>query len=64
MIENLLKKLKPKLIIPIHYDNFFLNFNPQQIDHLWGVKLEEFNSALKQNQIEYLVPTPYQYYSR
>jgi L-ascorbate metabolism protein UlaG (beta-lactamase superfamily) len=64
VIENLIKKLNPKMVVPTHFDNFFLPFNPESIDHLWGVKLEEFTSQLKQQQIEFLLPNPYQYYSR
>jgi L-ascorbate metabolism protein UlaG (beta-lactamase superfamily) len=62
--DNLIKKLKPKVVVPTHFDNFFLPFNPERIDHLWGVKLEEFTTHLKHEQIEFLLPNPYQYYSR
>lgn len=59
--EIIQKKLIPsgaKKIIPLHFDNFFFKMRrDQQIDHLWGVKTQEFaHSVAKTSNVELIWP--------
>lgn len=51
--ELIQKRLNPsgaKKVIPLHFDNFFYKMRrDNQIDYLWGVKPEEFTSAVTKN---------------
>lgn len=51
--ELIQKRLNPsgaKKVIPLHFDNFFFDMRrDNQIDYLWGVKPEEFTTAVSRS---------------
>lgn len=48
LVEKRLNRLKPKMVIPLHHDNFFFKMNRTgPIDLFWGIKYEEFKEKSK-----------------
>ncbi len=58
LFDEIVGKVKPKKIIPLHFDNFFKPIENDKIEYLFGVSMDDFKAKIaKRNQdIEIIVP--------
>ena len=47
ILEGYLKAFQPRFFIPLHFDNFFLDFKNGEFSEMPGIKLEEFLGKMK-----------------
>lgn len=47
ILEGYLKAYRPQFFIPLHFDNFFLDFNNGEESEMPGIKLEQFLGKMK-----------------
>ncbi len=47
-ISGYLTRLKPKIFIPLHFDNFFKDFDPESMGELFGIKTDSLLENIEQ----------------
>lgn len=59
IVDGYAKTFSPKVFIPLHFDNFFFDFNDGEESFLPGVKLEEILGSMKKAYPQMKVSRPY-----
>ncbi|MBF0225451.1 MAG: MBL fold metallo-hydrolase [Desulfobacterales bacterium] len=58
--KKIIDLVKPKIIVPIHFDDFFVPLTPNKVKYLSGVKINQFLDEIKvlAPNIDVIVPEP------